>query len=253
MRRLALTVLTPLVAAALTGASFGAPELARPKLPQLAMPKTLVRVKSCSLDHHSAVFYARMRRVRGTAWMWMRFTLLERTEGETHYVQVRVPGLSRWRKSSQGMRPFGFSQKVRGLEDGSAYRMRVRYRWYDKDNALLRASQRTSRVCRMYVPRPNLQVQILDPWKYGSTWRYRVRVANAGEAAADNVPVQLSVDGAVVYRQTIPHLDPGEARGRGFYGPACGQRYAAVVDPDGVISESNETDNEATAACLALG
>jgi len=253
MRRLGLTALTPLVAAALTGASFGSQELATPKSPQLARPKTLVRVKSCSLEHHSAVFYARMRRVRGTARMRMRFTLLERAEGETHYTRVRVPGLSRWRKSSQGMRPFGFSQKVRGLDDGSAYRMRVRYRWYDQDNALLRASQRTSRVCRMYAPRPNLQVQILDASRYGSTWRYRVRVVNAGEAAADGVPVQLWLDGAVAYRQTIQHLDPGEAQRRGFYGPACGHRYTAVVDPDGAISESNETDNTATAACPPVG
>jgi CARDB len=243
MRRLAVTALIAIAAAGLAGAALGAPELAR--------SKAAVRVKSCSLEDRSAVFYGRMRRVRGTKRMRMKFTLLERAAGLHRFVHVAAPGLKRWRKSAEGVRAYGYSQEVRGLHGGSAYRMRVRYRWYGEDHKLLKSARRTSRVCRMYVPLSNLRPRIVDTSALGDgVWRYRVRVTNLGQVSADDVAVQLSVDGGVVNTETISHLDPGESQRLALDGPACRRKYAFLVDPHGTIAEINETDNKAAASCL---
>ena len=243
MRRLAITALIALAAAGLVAVASGSP--------LLSTSKAYVKVKSCSLEDRSAVFYARMRRLRGTERMQMKFTLLERAPGSDRFTRVRARGLSRWRKSSEGVRAFGYSQEVRRLHDGSAYRMRVRYRWYDQDAQLQRSVRRTSRICRMYVPLPNLRVRVIDAGPYGAgVWRYRAGVANVGLAPADAVPVQFSVDGGVVDSETIPHLASWDAQRVVFYGPVCKSRFGFVVDPAAQITEGDETDNEAAAPCL---
>ena len=237
---MAVTALILLASAGVAGAALAAPELAR--------PKTAVRVKACSLEDQTAVFYARMRKVRGTKRMRMRFTLLERAAGLRTYKRVLVPGLSRWHKSAEGVRSYGYSQEVRGLHAGSTYRMRVRYRWYGAGHKLLKSARRTSRPCRMFVPLSNLRARIVDV-RSGDTWLYTARVTNTGQATADNVPVRFSVDGGVVDTQYIGHLDPGDAWHHTFNGPACEKRYAFVVDPDNAVPETNESDNRASASC----
>jgi large subunit ribosomal protein L31 len=246
MRRLAITAPIVVAAAVTAAAAAGAPELAR--------SKAVVRVKSCSLADRTAIFYARMRKLHGTHQMRMRFSLLERRAGASRFKRVHAPGLSHWRKSDEGVRAYGYSQEVRGLHYGSTYRMRVRYRWYDADNRLQRSVRRTSRRCRMFVPLANLQARVVDTRSLGAgIWRYRVRVVNAGQVAADDVAVQLSVDGGLVNTETVSHLDPGEATRLGFDGPKCKRSYAFAVDPAGAIPESNEDDNGATATCLGAG
>jgi hypothetical protein len=240
MRRLAITAVTVLALASLAGAAHA--------IIGVAKSKAVVKLRSCSLEDHSAVFYGRMRKLAGTRRMQMRFALLERG-ADGRFRRVRAPALAHWRKSKEGVRSFGYRQVVRGLKDGAAYRMRVRFRWYDADHELLRSVRRTSRTCRMYVRLPNLTVRILDAQPAGGVWRYRVRVTNVGKAAADDVSVRLTIDGSVVRTETISHLDPGEARRAGFYGPACKHDFVAAVDPDGAISETSESDNTATGAC----
>ena len=246
MRRLAVTALILAAAAPVAGAAPGAPAW----MPLGAKAKTAVRVKSCSIQDHSAIFYARMKKLRRTWRMRMRFTLLEREPGSSRFKRVRAPGLSRWHRSAAGVRAYGYSQEVRGLHDGAAYRMRVRYRWYDADNGLQRSSRRTSRACRMFVPLANLRVRVLgaQPQGYG-VWRYSGRVVNSGEVAADDVPVRLAVDGHVVDTQTVSHLEPGESADRAFDGPSCTWRFTFRVDPGWTIPETDERDNGATALC----
>jgi CARDB protein len=244
MRRLAVTAVICLAGAGLAGAALGAPEVAR--------TKEFVRVKSCSLDDHMAVFYARMRRVRGTSRMKVKFTLLERPAGVGRFVRVVAPGLSRWHRSAEGVGAYGFRQGVRGLHEGSSYRMRVRFRWFGWNRKLLREAQRTSGACLMFVPEPNLKVRLLGHWPTATMglWSYGVRVRNAGPADADDVMVQFSVDGSAVATKTIAHLGPGESRSRYFTAPACTSQYSAVADPDDSVAESNEDDNSASASCL---
>jgi hypothetical protein len=242
MRRLAVTALICALCTGVAGASLGAPVVAR--------NKAVVRVKACSLADHTAVFYARMRKVRGTRRMKLKFTLLERPAGLRRFLRVKAPGLTRWHRSALRVKAYGYSQEVRGLHDGSAYRMRVRYRWYG-DHKLLRSARRTSRICRMFVPLPNLRVQILGATA-GTPWHYTARVSNVGEAPADDVAVQLRVKGGEVDTKTISHIDAGASVDEPFDGPSCqGGRFAFIVDPTGTIAESNEADNRASHACPA--
>jgi hypothetical protein len=244
MRRWHLILLT-LIAAAPAGAAVAADS---------ARPRAVVKLRSCSLAERSAVFHVRMRRVRGTERMGMKLTLLERPGGG-RYRRVRAPRLGRWRKSRLGVRSFRLRQRVEGLVEGSTYRMAVRYRWYDEDGERIKSARRTSRPCRQFVALPNLRVQPLGRTRTAvpGVWRYDVRVRNAGLAPAANVPVQLSVDGAVVNTIEVADLEPGEARTVRFRGPACRGRYEAEADPDGSIQESNEADNRQGAACGTSG
>jgi hypothetical protein len=184
--------------------------------------------------------------------MKLRFALLERPAGLRRFSRVAVPGLGRWHKSDEGVRAYGYSQEVRGLHDGSTYRMRVGFRWYGAGHRLLRRARRVSRACRMFVPLPDLKVGLLGhrPTTHPGVWSYGVRVIDAGQLGADDVAVQLSVDGSVVDTKTIFHLDPGEAKTRYFSGPVCTAGYAAVADPENTVAESNEGDNSASASCL---
>jgi subtilase family serine protease len=124
--------------------------------------------------------------------------------------------------------------------------MRVRYRWYNKNNELQRSARRTSRSCRMFVPLPNLRVGVVN----GASG-YTAKVTNTGHAAAANVGVQLRVDGGAPRTQSIANLDPGQSELVSFAGsPPCRKKYTFRVDPSGAIPETNEADNRATASCL---
>jgi CARDB len=244
MRRWSLILVT-LVAAAPAGAAVA---------PDSARPRAVVKLRSCSLEERSAVFHVRMRRVRGTDRMGMKLTLLERPGGG-RYRRVRAPRLGRWRKSRRGVRSFRFRQRVEGLAEGSTYRMVVRYRWYDENGERIKSARRTSRPCRQFVALPNLRVHLLGRRRTAvpGVWRYEVRVRNAGLGPAANVPVQLSVDRAVVDTAEVDELQPGEVRTVRFRGPACNSGYEAMADPDGAIQESNEADNRQGAGCGTSG
>jgi hypothetical protein len=221
--------------------------------PDAAFRLAWVKVASCSRLDHSAAFYGRMNRLPDTDRMSMRFTLLER-DVEAGYSPVRAPGLGRWRKSKPGVRAFGYRQRVRGLVDGSLYRMQVDFRWYDTDGELVHRARRRSRTCSQTGPLPNLRVKVLDsvPTQIHGVTRYRVRVANRGRAPVDGVGVRFAVDGSAVDTQTLAHLEPDEAAFLGFRGPDCQTGVEATVDPDGLIRETVEDDNVHALSCAEL-
>jgi len=244
MRRLGLTGAI-LVAVAATAAATA---MATP--PVDARHRATVKVKSCSLDEKAAVFYARMWKLHRTRRMKMKFTLLERAAGASRFKRVPTAGLRRWRKSAEGVRAYGFRQEVRGLQGGATYRMRVRYRWYDEVGDLQRSARRMSRPCRMFMPLANLRLRLIDRYALGAgTWRYRVRVTNAGWSAADEVATRLFVDGTPAGTAVTSHLEPGESSRIALDGPACKLHYSIRVDPDGSVAESNESDNRVSALC----
>ena len=201
----------------------------------------------------AATFHGRMRRVRGTRRMWMRFTLKERV-GEGSWRKVRAPGLGRWRKSRRGVRRFGYRQRVEGLVPGAAYRTVVRFRWYGRRGKLLRTARRRSPVCRQDAGLPNLRVVRLrgrataDPGVAG----YGVRVVNSGPAPATDVGVRLAVDGAAVGVKRIASLAAGQAQTVWFLGPRCERRVSGRADPGGAIEELSEADNARSVACSQL-
>jgi hypothetical protein len=213
-----------------------------------------VRVTGCSPSDHSAVFYARMQRVPGSVSMALRLTLLERT-GAAGFAPVRVPRLRRWRKAQPGRGGFAVRQRVRNLTDGAAYRARVDFRWKDDKGALVRSERRTSHTCKMAGrPLPNLRARPV--WAHTTdvkgVLRYAVRVTNTGHAAAQLVPVRLSVDGSEVNTRTVAALVPDESMLLFFQGPACERTVAAMADPAGLIPERDETDNGTQLACADL-
>src|SRR5204863_374925 len=80
------------------------------------------------------------------------------------------------------------------------------------------------------------------PGRKAGVRRYQVRVANTGFAPASAVALRLLVDGAVVDTATVASLQPGERRWLSILGPECTRSVEAIVDPDGVIVESSESD-----------
>jgi CARDB protein len=255
MRRTAIhfSVLATVLAAAAAGAPGAL--ASGPGARRSVWPLASVKVAKCSLDDHAALFVGRMRRVRGTDVMWMRYTLLQRS-GSGDYEAVHARGLGRWRKSDPGVRAFRYRQRVRGLSEGTSYRMRVRFRWYDQEGNVIRRARRSSGLCRQYTALPNLRIVRLraEPGSSPNTLRYIARVSNRGAVAGTNATVALSLDGGELDRQTIHRLPAYATQSLVFEGPRCasGDEVLAVADPDGVLVESSERDNRLARSCEDL-
>jgi hypothetical protein len=241
-RRVLIAFLAVLVPVALPGAAS-------------AKNGTVATVKSCksgdSPDARSAVFYGRMKQVRGTSQMMMRFTLLQRF-GDSKLVKVDLPLLRAWRQSTPGVRVFGYSQTVTGLIAGGDYRAKIEFRWLDKKGNLLRKSASQTGVCHEKGDLANLTLGADITSSAGpvaDTSIYKLTVTNIGKIAATDVAVELFVDGAATDIQHIASLAPGESRQVSFRGPVCRKRLRAVVDPNDAIHEQSELDNEQISGC----
>jgi hypothetical protein len=247
--RAKLTIAAAVIAVSVPAAAA----VAGPDSPQTGLRLASVRLAECVHAQHTAAFYGRMRRVPGADRMGMRFTLLDRS-GVTEPVPVRVPGLGIWRKSRPGRMGFGFTQRVRSLLDGHAYRVRVDFRWYAEDGSVIRRARRRSPTCRQFVRRANLTVEVLGAKKTATAGvlRYFVAVRNDGRVAATNAAVRLAVDGAEVNTKTVPLLAAGDESSLSFSGPACESSVQAAADPENAIPESSETDNTQTKSCAEV-
>jgi hypothetical protein len=211
-----------------------------------------VSLLDCSVEDHSATFYARMKLIEGADRMALRFTLLERTgvEGDK---AVKAPGLSRWRWSKPGVLALRYRQGVRNLEQNATYRARVDFRWYSASGTEVQRAQRRSPRCRQFLTLPNLTTRITRVARTDvpGVMRYEALVTNAGQAAVASVPLRLSVDGDVVDTISFP-LGAGEARSVVIRGPHC-QRLARVeADPGKTIAETSEADNAHELNCVNL-
>jgi len=239
-----------LVATAALGASAQAD---LPETGQVASRSAWVKVASCSRSEHTAAFYARMRRLAQGQRMWMRFTLLERGR-DGRYTPVDAPALAHWRKSKAGVKAFGYKQRVKGLSPYSAYRVRVDYRWYGADGTLAHKLRRRSGVCSQTGPLPNLRARITgsQATELPGVLRYTVRLANAGQLAADDVDVRLAVESSSSETKTVAHLAAGDFKVVSFRAPACTSAATADADPSDQVRESVETDNSQRLACADI-
>jgi hypothetical protein len=231
---------TPLVILASAAGALPAPQPASVKLVE------------CSPDAGAAAFYARMRSVEQGDRMSMRFTLYERHLD--HFEALRTPALSRWHRAKPGVGAFGYRQEVRGLVPGRTYRLHAAFRWHSADGKLLERTQRRSPPCRQFDSRPNLTSTLVgaEQTKVPGVVRYLLRVSNSGVASAEDVDLRLSVDGAIVDTVTVELLEPGEPREVAVRGPECTSSVEAMVDPEGVIEESSDSDNGHLVACAEL-
>ena len=139
--------------------------------------------------------------------MSVRFTLEESVAGG-RYRAVTAPGLGVWRKSRAGVRAFAYRQRVKALAEGSAYRVKVQYRWHRRDGSVVKTAQRRSKACRQTDPLPNLRVQRIGGRAAGAPGkvRYGISVSNRGAAPAPATRVLLWVDGVVAGRVAVPPL-----------------------------------------------
>ncbi|HEX4759182.1 MAG TPA: CARDB domain-containing protein [Thermoleophilaceae bacterium] len=241
----------PLIAAVLASAALTASaHAAFPDSGQMSSPSAWVKVSSCSRSAHTAAFYSRAHRLAPGQRMWMRFTLLQRG-ADGHYTPVAAPALKRWRKSKPGVKAFGYRQRVRALSPDSAYRARVDYRWYDSDGTLDHKARRRSGVCSQTGPLPNLRARITgsSATDVASLRRYTVRLANAGDAAADDAQVRFSVAGESSEVKTVTHLAASDFAIVSFKAPPCISGVRAQADPNDLIKESVETDNDQRLSC----
>jgi len=237
------------IAAALTAAA------ATPAEPRAAATPTSAKVVECSRgtspDLRQATYRAGMAKLAGTSRMSVRFTLEESVAGG-RYRAIAAPGLGVWRKSRRGVRAFAYRQRVKALAEGSAYRVKIQYRWHKRDGSVLESAQRRSRACRQTDPLPNLRVQRIggraadsDPGKF----RYAISMINRGAASAPTTRVLLWVDGAVAGRVAVPPLAPGQVTRVFVTGAKCGTGVGAQADTDLAVPESDETDNVRAMVC----
>jgi hypothetical protein len=247
-------LLRPFIAAVLVAGALSSSAIAgMPDAGKTASRQAWVRVSSCSRSEHNAVFYARMRRRTQGQHMWMRFTLLERGK-DGRFTPVEAPGLKRWRKSKPGVKAFGYKQRVRGLSADSAYRARVDYRWYDADGTLEHKARHRSGVCSQSGPLPNLRARVTgsSATEVPGVRRYTVRLANAGEAAADDAKVRFAVEGASSETKTVSYLAAHSFKVVGFRAPSCASAVTAEADPADELLESVETDNNQRLSCAQV-
>jgi hypothetical protein len=236
-----------LLALLLAGA-LGAPAAAR------ADTVAKVHVSHCNTgsrpEDRSATYKAWMRSVPGTERMAMRFKLVVHRAGQSSAEPLSNSQLSVWRRSRAGVTRYVYSQKVKRMEPGSSYRVRVKFRWLDSSGKVIKRATRQSAACAQDGPRPNLTVWGVSsfPGPTPGTAIYGVSVGNPGEGAAEAFTVALFVDGALADARTIEGLEPGERATIDLNGPAC-KRMRAIVDSDGTVAETDEDDNALVSSC----
>jgi hypothetical protein len=223
-----------------------------------AAGNTMLTVRSCEVGdtakQRSATYYARMRAVRGTAQMAMRFTLVD-SAGDGPPTVVDSPALAQWRKSRVGVLTFGYAQAIAGLEKGGVYAVQVQFRWTNARGQVLRSVKRTSDVCRQQGELPNLAITRVAARNgdTSGTEIYSVDLTNSGQGEARSVGVDLFVDGAGADSYTVELVKPGETVTVRFTGPSCKRGLRTVADPLDSINETNEDDNVLRSRCPVPG
>lgn len=250
MRRTALLIATASVAGA-------APAVAALAAEAPAVPTLGVRVADCrtglSIEQRAAEFTGSMPAIVGSSVLAMRFDLERRPGGG--WKPLSPPGFGRWERSAPGAAGFVYVKRVERLAAGSAYRVRVRFRWSAPDGTVLRRATRTSGACRVADLRPDLSIEGLtaDPLPDGRA-RYVVQVRNGGETDAFSaVRVGLTVDGVAQVAKSLPGLTAAALGSVVFEGSACrpGGNVLARVDPQDGHDEADEADNTLELPCSA--
>jgi CARDB protein len=213
----------------------------------LAAPANAMLLECDRGDAPAAAFEARMGTVPGAAAMQMRFTLQAATPTRSSYRRVAAPGFGTWTTSDPGTTRYVYTRRVENLVGPASYRVVVRFRWLDAAGEQVARARRVSRVCRQPDNRPNLTIaglsveQTADP----TARRYVAHVRNTGRRTAEPFELVIGDLEPVI----VGALPPGRDRAVEVTGPACRDEITAVADPDDVIDERYETDNELTADC----
>jgi hypothetical protein len=208
--------------------------------------------KSTDVAARSATFEGRMRAWRHSARLQMRFRLQAHTPEDPVWRGVDVEGFGVWQSAAVGVRRFVYDKRVEQLLAPAGYRVVVRFRWLDARGHIVGRAKRTSAPCREPDPRPNLVIRSLRATRTGkNTAHYVAVVANTGRTTAPAFGVRFDAAGLPFASSSAAALAPGATVRVPVDGPACtpGESIDVVVDPDGLIDERNEADDELTTAC----
>ena len=211
-----------------------------------------VEMRSCKTgskpSERSGTYRAWMRAVDDSDRMAMHFELIAERPGQSPE-HIASGSLREWHRSRHGVTRYRYKQTVKGLQQGTSYRMRVHFRWYDADGHVIKRAKRTSGACTG-GPLPNLKVVALSssPSSNGEQ-HYTVTVQNTGDGDAEDFKVALVIDGALVDSRTLDRVRAGGSKSVDFTGPRCAHRYRAVADRGDDLVESREDDNSLRADC----
>ncbi len=223
--------------------------------------------RSAVLDGRTATVLATMRPVPGATQFALRIDLLQRPlAGGRWTVRSDVPGLGSWmspKNPALGSRAgdvFKYRQSVQQLVAPFAYRFKVRFRWSDADDKVVKKASALSKRCAQPDLRPDLvlpTVTTLPAPHQPKALRYTVTVRNTGHGPARGIVVAANFPGndtASGITRTIFRLDAGRSAQVSFGGPPCSSLTGPpsfTVDPSNVIDELNEANNQLTFACPA--
>ncbi len=229
--------------------------LAFPAAAHAASVKTVGCTPALDGAARGATFEARMKAVKATERMQVRFTLQVRDDGETSWRRVAATGFDTWLSSQAGVRRYSYTRTIQNLAAPAVYRTTVRFRWLDADGATLRSRRDTSGWCRQPDLRPDLEVTAVDvlPAPRADRRRYTVTVRNAGRTAAAAFDLGLRVGAEELGPLPVFGLAAGASRSVTVTGPPCTPDAAplATADAGAAIDERDEDDNVLAAACSA--
>ncbi|WP_354698291.1 hypothetical protein DSM112329_03962 [Paraconexibacter sp. AEG42_29] len=221
-------------------------------------PALGVTVKACSTGlapaDRAATFTGSMPAIAKATSMGMRFELQQRAGDGKTFTRVKLASFSAWVRSEKNVSGFVYDKRVEQLAAPSAYRVVVRYRWYDSRGKVVRTARRTSAACKQPDLRPDLRASKVAVGVARSDGRvpYAVTVRNAGPTLVA-VPflTRLQVNGVQQTALRLPDLAAGATSVLTFLAPPCVPGSALVVDVDAerAVDEADETDDVLRRAC----
>jgi hypothetical protein len=249
MRRALMTILLFLAVASLRSSPGYALTAAR----DAATVKVVDCVPAVESVARTATFEARMRAVRETDRMQVRFSLQVREDALHGWRRIVAEGFDTWLTSLPDVRRYTYARTVLNLAAPATYRTIVRFRWIDADGAVVRSARVTSAGCRQLDMRPDLEVRRIDvlPGADAETRRYAVTVRNDGRADAGPFGAMLRAGEDELGTLAVPVLAAGTQRVITYTGPACtpGAPLLVTLDPDEAVDERDEGDNAFAATC----
>jgi hypothetical protein len=251
-RRLLLAVMVAVLPWAVVAATVDA------QPPPVKAPSLSASVSTCTTGlaaaDRAAVFTGSMPAGRRGGSMAMRFDLYEREGQSGPFRRLAVPNFGVWERSERNVAGFLYDKRVELLQAPAAYRVTVRFRWYDAKGKVVRRATRTSPACVQSDLRADLGITRLtigEPRADG-TALYSATVRNAGATPVDGeFLVGLTLAGNAQPPRALAALDAGGSATLTFVAPACapGTPVVATADVAKAVEEADERDNTARKTC----
>lgn len=229
---------------------------ALPAAPAAAAPPVTAAVDSCVTSlvalERSVTLRGEMEATGKTDRMAMRFDLFVREPSDAGFVRVDGPGLGEWIRSTSNVGRFIWTKQLANLDVPADYRGRVTFRWFGKDGTVIGRATRKTDVCRQADERPNLELgrPTVEAGPQPDLVRYVITVTNSGRG--DAPPFDVTLDGRTPI--TVTGLRVGTTQTLRFVAPRCasGQTLLFAADGDGLVEETDESDNALRVECPAF-